>query len=219
MLLPASSQGPECKTGVHPSVLAVAQSCIKGQILCTDVQVDVVEFDLDNPSSSMRVVHPAVVPNYPHKEALQNNVLSASDTSSAYFLFTAPSPVLLTVPLSGDAPRFPLVRVVYSVQAPLRPPLLPSPSATLPHFSTYHSTTSSSLSPKYPPILYNAAAAHSLASKTLSLHNSHSTSLLNRATCSLSMHRPVLCRHSTCRSPPTVPSTGCNLCRLILSHF
>jgi hypothetical protein len=35
----ASAQGPECKAGPHPSVLAVQQKCAKGSLLCKEVQV------------------------------------------------------------------------------------------------------------------------------------------------------------------------------------
>ena len=35
----ASAQGPECKTGPHPSVLAVQQKCAKGSLLCKEVEV------------------------------------------------------------------------------------------------------------------------------------------------------------------------------------
>ena len=98
-------QGPDCKTGSHPSVMAVAQNCVKGQLFCKDVQVDIVQFDMDAPSSTMKVLHSAVIPNLPHKQAGASSVLSASDPSNAYFLFPSPSPLLLTVPLSGDLLR------------------------------------------------------------------------------------------------------------------
>ncbi len=102
---PAVAQGPLCKTGGHPSVMAIAQSCAKGQIFCKDVQVDVVTFDMDSPAASMKTLHSAVIPNLPHKEAFLATVLSASDSSNnAYFLFPSPSPILLTIPLSGAAP-------------------------------------------------------------------------------------------------------------------
>jgi len=35
----ASAQGPECKTGPHPTVLAVQQKCAKGSLLCKEVEV------------------------------------------------------------------------------------------------------------------------------------------------------------------------------------
>jgi hypothetical protein len=97
----AAAQGPECKTGAHPSVLAIAQSCVKGQLFCKDAQVDVVQFDMDAPANSMKVLHASVIPNIPHKAAFLATVLSTSDSSNAYFFFPAPSPLLLTVPLSG----------------------------------------------------------------------------------------------------------------------
>ena len=39
LLALASAQGPECKTGPHPTVLAVQQKCAKGSLLCKEVQV------------------------------------------------------------------------------------------------------------------------------------------------------------------------------------
>jgi hypothetical protein len=101
LLAAAVAQGPLCKTGAHPSVMAIAQSCAKGQIFCKDVQVDVVQFDMDAPAASMKVLHSSAIPNLPHKDASLASVLSASDPSNAYFLFPSPSPLLLTVPLSG----------------------------------------------------------------------------------------------------------------------
>lgn len=127
-----ASQGPECKSGSHPSVMAVAQSCVKGQLFCKDVQVDVVEFDMDSPASSMKVLHPAVIPNFPHKQAFLSTVLSASDASNAYFFFPSPSPLLLTVPLSGMRAPLP------SRPPPPKPPfchLSPPSQAPLPNTS------------------------------------------------------------------------------------
>lgn len=128
LLTSVASQGPECKSGSHPSVMAVAQSCLKGQLFCKDVQVDIVEFDMDSPSSTMKVLHPAVIPNFPHKQAFLSTVLSASDASNAYFFFPSPSPLLLTVPLSGmHAPPPPLLhRLTSALCCRLRSQIRPS---------------------------------------------------------------------------------------------
>ncbi len=35
----ANAQGPDCKSGPHPTVLAVQQKCAKGSLLCKEAQV------------------------------------------------------------------------------------------------------------------------------------------------------------------------------------
>jgi hypothetical protein len=50
VLAVASAQGPECKTGPHPTVLAVQQKCAKGSLLCKEVQVTNCALTLSTPS-------------------------------------------------------------------------------------------------------------------------------------------------------------------------
>ncbi len=56
----ATAQGPECKTGPHPTVLAVQQKCAKGSLLCKQVEVADRLLIISTPSSQAQTF---AVPN------------------------------------------------------------------------------------------------------------------------------------------------------------
>ena len=215
LLAAAVAQGPLCKTGAHPSVMAIAQSCAKGQIFCKDVQVDVVQFDMDAPAASMKVLHSSAIPNLPHKDASLASVLSASDPSNAYFLFPSPSPLLLTVPLSGTVPAPHPISIVahdtlpgnlppssvpvavVNATALMYPSALPSLYFCNTLAGTSPPTASSSSSPRFylHPLRPSAVRALTLTPPS-------------RLIFSPSTRLPAQSPRFTCPFPPTAPSTG-----------
>lgn len=78
-LCAANAQGPDCKTGPHPTIFAVQQKCAKGSLLCkqaevtapislfvraclTHFQVDIVSFNMDAPQKIEKVIYPSGTP-------------------------------------------------------------------------------------------------------------------------------------------------------------